>query len=98
MKCPKCGSPIEAQRGIYDVWQCGSDGWDGVVCDQSDACRRLAELEAENAKLREACEAVLVEFKTLGQAMGEYTPPETVDVWNKVEAALAKKETTTEKK
>lgn len=45
-KCQNCGAVIESQYGISDEWRCGSYGFDGVVCHQSDKCR-IRELEKE---------------------------------------------------
>lgn len=49
-----------------------------------------ARLIAAAPDLLAACEAAIVEFKAQGQALGEYTPPEMVDTWNKVDAAIIK--------
>ncbi len=61
----------------------------GVKQEESNA-----RLIAAAPELLAACKATIAEFKQLGQAMGEYTPPETVDVWNLVEAAIKKAEGT----
>jgi hypothetical protein len=71
----------------------------GVICDvatnkesrtpESEANARLI---AAAPDLLAACKAAIEEFRHLGQAMGEMTPPKTVDVWNRVEAAIAKAE------
>lgn len=53
-ECPKCGAETEVYYDGYHAWQCGST-WDptepkGQNLMQTDKCR-IAELEAENAKL-----------------------------------------------
>ena len=67
----------------------------GPMGDQSGEYVPLAvaeRLQADRERLLKACRAVIEEFKHLGQALGEYTPGETVDVWNLVEAAIAEAE------
>lgn len=39
-----------------------------------------------------ACKLAREEFKQIGQSLGEMTPPQMVDCWNAVEAAIAKAE------
>jgi hypothetical protein len=68
----------------------------GILCpdagpDDQDAVIEIAiALVAINAELLAACEAAITEFKALGQALGESTPPAMVDAWDKVEVALTK--------
>ncbi len=40
--------------------------------------------------LLEACELALENLKSICQALGEYTQPQDVEVWNKLEAAIKK--------
>jgi hypothetical protein len=55
-----------------------------------EACHANMRLIAAAPDLLAACEAALTELQHLGQALGEMTPPETVDVWNQIEAAVQK--------
>lgn len=55
MNCPKCGAPERRRTVICVIYDCESldllESYDGSF-EQSDDCR-IAELEAENARLRD---------------------------------------------
>lgn len=59
--------------------------------DEHALCRQEIEtLRAVNAELLAACEKAMKEFEQLSQALGEQFPPETVEVWNQIDAAISK--------
>lgn len=56
------------------------------------ACAERDKVIADRAALLAACKLAIVQYRHLGQALGELTPPGMVDAWNAVEAAIAQAE------
>lgn len=78
---------------VAQVWDENGKFLAQIEPTEDDAeATRLARLFAASSDLLEACKATLEEFKHLGQALGEMTPPQMVEVWNKVESAVRKAE------
>jgi hypothetical protein len=61
-----------------------------VQCDATHEGVANAHLIAAAPDLLAACEEAMKEFEQFGQALGEQFPPETVEVWNQIDAAIAK--------
>ena len=58
-KCPKCGAEKHCPpEHVFPFYKCGSSDCTGMLI-QSEGCR-IVELEAENAKLRAAGDALAV--------------------------------------
>lgn len=74
--------------GSFSVADCDTFGAKSFVSDNERIDN--ATLIAAAPDLLEACKAALEEFQHLGQALGEFTQPQMVEAWNKVEAAIAK--------
>lgn len=89
--CPKCGEAILSQHGIHDDWSCGSHGWDGVVCFQSDKCR-IRELEQVIVKAAIPLEALrMTECDEKGFALSASIKTAIVEATDAIRAAIGEK-------